>query len=178
MGGITSHPCHALRIAHTWNGLPLSQAEIIRMELEWRPNGLLIDFEAPFYADPPPSHPPGPCPQLWEHEVVEVFVAHEQRYTEIELAPGGQYLLLRLDGVRQIVSQGHLIRYRVYPSPGRWQGTALIPPELLPPRPWRYNAFAIHGQGITRRYAACFPVPGDQPDFHRLQHFAPLEFAD
>lgn len=172
-----SHPCHALTIAGTWNGHPLPVSEQIRMEIERRPKGLLIDFEAPFYDDPAPDCPPGPTPELWEHEVVEVFFASQtqpNQYTEIELGPHGHYLVLRLDGVRNIVSQLHEIRYKFYRVPGRWMGTALVPWELLPPEPWNYNAYAIHGQGSTRIYSACFPVPGPAPDFHQLPTFQAL----
>jgi hypothetical protein len=46
-----------------------------------------------------------------------------------------------------------------------WDGT-------LPP-PHRLNAFAMHGLGLRRRYLAMEPVPGEAPDFHRLEHFLP-----
>ncbi|MEZ0373269.1 MAG: hypothetical protein ACAI44_29525, partial [Candidatus Sericytochromatia bacterium] len=150
--------------------------EKIRLELEFRPNGLLIDLEAPFYGDPAPEAEAGPTSELWEHEVVEVFIANGESYTEIELGPHGHYLVLRLEGQRNQVSKLHEIRYRVYPSPGRWLGTALVPFELLPPAPWTYNAYAIHGQGAARHYQARFPVPGQAPDFHKLEFFQPLEF--
>ena len=37
------------------------------------------------------------------------------------------------------------------------------------------NAFAIHGVGPQRRYLACTPVPGPQPDFHRLEVFPAVD---
>lgn len=171
------HPCHPLTIAKTWSGHPLPQSEQIHIELERRPKGLLIDFEAPFYEDAPPEAQPGPTWELWEHEVVELFIAHGDHYTEIELGPHGHYLVLGLEGTRQIVSSLHEIRYKVYRVPGRWMGTALIPWELLPPEPWTYNAYAIHGQGATRTYSACFPVPGPAPDFHQLPAFEALSLT-
>lgn len=171
------HPKRAFTIASTWNGKSLPQPEHIRLELELRPKGLLLDFDAPFYDDPPPAAEPGPVWELWEHEVVELFVAHGDQYTEIELGPRGHYLALRLEGVRNIVSHLHEIRYRVYPSPGRWQGTALVPLDLLPPQPWTFNACAIHGLDASRRYSALFAAPGDAPDFHQLGVFQPLEFS-
>ncbi len=172
-----NYAIHALKIALTWNGHSLPLSEQILMEIEKRPKGLLIDFEAPFYDDAPPESDAGPTPELWEHEVVEVFIAHAEQpdqYTEIELGPHGHYLVLRLQGVRNIVSQLHEIRYKYYRVPGRWMGTALIPNELLPPGPWVYNAYAIHGQGPTRQYSSCFSVPGPQPDFHQPSRFGPL----
>ena len=60
-------------------------------------------------------------------------------------------------------------------EPGRWTADARLPASWLPPRPWRANAYAIHGSGTQRRYLACHPVPGDTPDFHRLHLFPPLD---
>ncbi|PKL75183.1 MAG: hypothetical protein CVV27_16705 [Candidatus Melainabacteria bacterium HGW-Melainabacteria-1] len=176
--------CLAQTIHRTWNGHALPASEQIRFEIERRPKGLLIDFEAPFYDDPAPLAPVGPTDGLWEHEVFELFIACQtaegalETYTEIELGPYGHYLVLCLAGRRQAVSKLHELRYKVYRSPGRWMGTALIPWELLPPSPWNYNAYAIHGQGATRTYQACFPVPGQAPDFHQLQYFQPLAWAN
>lgn len=162
-------------IERNWSGHAMPASEQVRFEIELRPKGLLVDFEAPYHDDPVPDSPPGPTPGLWDYEVFELFIANGEQYTELELGPHGHYLLLRLKGYRQRVSELHEIRYKHYRVPGRWMGTALIPWELLPPRPWTYNAYAIHGQGPTRTYLARFPVPGDEPDFHRLACFAPLE---
>jgi hypothetical protein len=53
-------------------------------------------------------------------------------------------------------------------------GAAWIPRAWLPRGADRVNAYAIHGRGPSRRYLAAFPVPGDQPDFHRLDRFGAL----
>jgi hypothetical protein len=50
-------------------------------------------------------------------------------------------------------------------------GTAWLPRALLPPPPHRINAYSIHGAGDARRYLAWEPVPGEVPDFHRLERF-------
>ncbi|MBF2052253.1 MAG: hypothetical protein IGS03_02170 [Candidatus Sericytochromatia bacterium] len=163
-----------ITLQHSWCGKSLPPHQWVRFELEQRPKGLLLDFVAPFYNDPAPGVEAGSCPGLWDYEVVEFFVAHGPRYTEIELGPHGHHLVLCLDGYRQVISEGHAIRYKAATLPGRWLGTALIPWELLPPQPWHYNAYAIHGSGATRSYIARHPVPGSAPDFHRLQHFQPF----
>lgn len=165
-----------LTIAQTWNGHPVPPAEQISVELELRANGLLFDFAAPFYGDPAPDLPAGSCDGLWDFEVVEVFVgqAGTQRYTEIEMGPHGHYLVLCLNGIRQRESAGHALRYKTYRSPGRWAGTALVPLELLPPQPWVFNAYAIHGTGATRHYWAAHAVPGPAPDFHQPARFQAL----
>jgi len=95
-----------LRICRRWNGTPIGPADHI--DVAWTDQGAIIELRvtAPFYGDPPaPSAPIGPTDRLWEHEVVEVFIAGpDGRYTEIELAPSGHHLVLQLDGVRQPVA--------------------------------------------------------------------------
>lgn len=58
-----------------------------------------------------------------------------------------------------------------------WYGSASIPIEYFPPSVKKFNAYAIHGIGDDRKYEALFPVPGDFPDFHRLEHFQPIDFT-
>ncbi|MGV3525055.1 MAG: hypothetical protein ACO1RX_12565 [Candidatus Sericytochromatia bacterium] len=165
-----------LLIAQTWNGHAVPRAEQIALELELRTQGLLFDFEAPFYDDPAPQAPPGSLDGLWDYEVVELFVgqAGTARYTEIELGPHGHHLVLCLNGIRQRESAGHDLRHKVYRAPGRWGATALVPFDLLPPQPWVFNAYAIHGTGSTRSYRAAHAVPGPAPDFHQIDRFQAL----
>ena len=57
----------------------------------------------------------------------------------------------------------------------RWSGTAYIPVDYFPPNVDRFNLYSIHGteSGADggRTYKSFMPVPGLQPDFHRLEHF-------
>jgi hypothetical protein len=62
-------------------------------------------------------------------------------------------------------------------SKNTWQGTAWIPIDYFPPSVTKFNAYAIHGVDQERRYEALFPVPGPYPDFHRLEHFQPIDFT-
>jgi hypothetical protein len=136
-----------------------------------------VAVEAPFHGDPPPAGPAGPSPGLWEHEVVEVFVAsaaEPHRYTEVELSPWGHHLVLRLDGVRRVAASALPLAFRSRRRAGRWLGAARLPLSLIPDPPWRVNAFALHGEGASRRYLAATALPGPQPDFHQPDRFAPL----
>lgn len=166
-----------LTIAHTWNGAPLDPAEQVNLTLETVGAGLRVVVEAPYHQDPAPPGPAGPCPGLWNYEVVELFVVGEDstgpRYTEFELSPHGHHLVLCLAGVRQIVEQGLPLSYTASIAASRWHGEMWLPHLLLPPSPHRLNAFAMHGLGPSRRYLAMAPVPGEAPDFHRLQYFLP-----
>lgn len=170
-----------LPIQATWDGAPVDPAHHLLLTLEPTPNALVFGVDAPFYDDPPPPTPPGPCWALWEYEVVELFIlGADERYLEIELAPGGQHLVLQLDGRRQIVNHELPLAYTAEVRGGRWRGQAEIPRALLPAGPHRINGYAIHNVGDDRLYLAWQPVPGPSPDFHRLEYFAPvnLEHVD
>jgi hypothetical protein len=166
-------------VAVTWDGGPAGAGERARVALALAARGLAVEVDAPFHRDPPPATPPGPTPGLWEHEVVELFVAGEGppetvEYTEIELAPGGHYLVLRFRGVRQRLAAGLPLDYRAAVADGRWRGVARLPLSTLPPPPWRIAAFALHGAGPDRRHLASVPLPGPRPDFHQPHRFPRL----
>lgn len=161
-----------LRIERTWDGRLARAEEAVDLDLHLDDEALCIDFSATHHGDPPPEGPAGPTDRLWEHEVVELFVVGAgDRYTEIELGPAGHHLVLQLEGVRNVVASKLPLTYASRTHDGRWTGRAVIGRELLPELPWTLNAYAIHGQGGRRRYLALTPVPGPQPDYHRLHHF-------
>jgi hypothetical protein len=164
-----------LRIATTWDGIPILPAEAPQISLDRRAGFWHVAVEAPFFGDPRPLSPPGPTDRLWEHEVVELFVLGEdERYIEVELGPHGHHLVLELHGRRSVVRSCLPLDYRVARAEARWSGIARLPVEYLPPAPEALNAYAIHGVGTARRHLAWAPVPGDGPDFHRLEHFRRL----
>mgnify|MGYP000347901837 CR=1 FL=1 len=168
-------------VAQSWDGSPLlpeeSPTEFRVLSLE---GALRLEVDAPFYGDPAPSSEPGSTDGLWDFEVVEGFVVGtplhggEVPYLEIELSPHGHYLALSLCGVRQRKAVLAPLDYTVEWSEHRWKGCAWIPRDWLPSLVWKHNAYAIHGVGDKRRYLAMTPVPGEQPDFHRLSYFSPI----
>jgi hypothetical protein len=163
----------ALVVCHTWDGAPLpTPAAVVSVTSD-----LVVHVSAPFHGDPPPPGPPGPTWRLWEHEVVELFLlGDDAQYLEVELGPHGHHLVLQLHGVRQITAQELPLRYHTTIRDGRWTGQAQLQPSWLPAGPLRANAYAIHGAPGQRSYAAWSPVPGPEPDFHRLQHFRPIQW--
>lgn len=165
-----------LHIASTWDGAPAAAHETATVTLRWHEDALHVTVDAPLHGDPPPDAPPGAVWGLWDHEVVELFVlGADDRYTELELGPHGHHLLLRLQGCRNVVERLLPVEATWSRTPGRWGAVAVLPAAVLPPRseerPWRLNAYAVHGTGAARRYLAWAPVPGEQPDFHRLGCF-------
>jgi hypothetical protein len=191
---IPPHPAVELVVATTWDGWPAPAHEQVRLRLRLTSRHLRIAVSAPFHGDEPPAGEPGPTDRLWEHEVVELFVASAAdepaptgaaiesdegarssiAYTEVELSPWGHHLVLRLAGARRVVAAGLPLAYRVRRSGSRWVGAARLARHLLPPLPWRANAYAIHGEGRGRRYLAATALPGERPDFHQPGRFPAL----
>lgn len=164
-----------LSIDRTWDGAPLPAAEVATVFLSADAGGLVVDVVAPFFGDPAPAEPPGPTWALWEHEVVELFVlGADDRYLELELGPFGHHLLLRLEGRRNIVEKLLPLDVVTTRLATHWSATARLPAGLIPAGPHRVNATAIRGVGAGRRYAVAEPMPGPQPDFHRLEAFRPV----
>lgn len=167
-----------LTIARLWNGTDAEPDEVVGLSLQPGADAFTVRVDAPFHDDPPPPRPPGPCERLWEHEVVELFVlGDDERYLEVELGPRGHHLVLQLAGRRRAYARALPLGFSARVAGTRWRGEASIPWAWVPTGALRGNAYAIHGQGESRRYLAWAPVPGDAPDFHRLEHFPSLPLA-
>ena len=164
-----------IRIERLWNGEPARADESVQVALERSDAGLTLDIDAPFHHDSPPDAPIGSTDHLWEHEVVELFLlGDDDRYLELEFGPHGHYLALALHGARQVEASGLPVDFAASRTEARWQGRASVAMVQLPPGLRAFNAYAIHGQGTSRRYLAAHPLPGKEPDFHQLLSFAPL----
>ncbi len=162
-----------ISVSRLWSGEYVGEQATLALSLDARE--LVIEIEAVFHDDPPPSAPPGSCWALWEHEVVELFLLGEDdHYIEIEIGPHGHYLVLQLEGRRNITKRDLSLRIErlvVDRGAGTWRATARLDAAFVPSRPLWYNAYAIHGRGAARRYLAHAAMPGPAPDFHRLESF-------
>ena len=165
-----------LSTTKTWDGETVADSE--KMEIEFSIKGLelTIDVQCPFHGDPAPSASAGELDGLWGYEVAELFLlGAEEHYLEIELGPHGHYLILHLSEIRQVSKYISPAHYVTSITGSHWQGnlTMNLDQSILPFS--HANAYAIHGQGVKRRYLAAFPVPGDKPDFHQPRFFARLD---
>ncbi|XP_020908241.1 UPF0462 protein C4orf33 homolog [Exaiptasia diaphana] len=172
-----------LAISTSWNGKKLDH-DPVGFYISASADGASIKLEvkAPFFNDPgcPPS-PAGPCDELWEYEVAEVFfLGEDDRYLEVELNPHGHHLVLLLDGQRNMFKDKLDMDFsaKIDKENKTWTGSALIPLEYFPPCVVKANAFAIHGSDEERQYEALYPADDkfSTPDFHRLQFFKELDF--
>jgi len=161
-----------LRVDKTWNGNLAGPEEAAEVEFFVEEGRLRVLINAPYHGDAPPASPAGSTERLWEHEVVELFLAGEDsRYLELEFGPHGHYLVLQFEGVRQAAARGIPLEYRAEISGDRWHGEARLSIAFLPAGARKANAYAMHGEGETRRYLAAFSLPGDAPDFHQPDFF-------
>ena len=159
-------------ITKTWDGLPIDAREMARIDLTYSETGIVLHIDAPFHQDDAPTADIGSLWELWNYEVVEAFfVGNSGHYTELEFGPHGHYLVLRLDAPRSVIDKEHIIDFTASIEGSRWQGSAVIPSNLLPSNIMRLNFFSIHGKGDDRRYLCYSPLPHTHPDFHQPERF-------
>lgn len=173
-----------LSIERFWHGAPLPAAACAVLQLQLLTSGdLRVDFDAPFHNDPPPPSAPGITPQLWNFEVIELFISGQhEHYLELEFGPHGHHLGLTHEGVRKPTAIGIPVDYTVVSrSPIRFAGQAVVSSRFLPRAPHRANAYAIHAHGCGGQTGRCYhahaPVPGEHADFHQPRHFVPIRLA-
>jgi len=163
-----------LPIEKTWDGLAVGPDERAEVRVGRAGRDWTIEVHAPFHDDPPPPQAAGSCPGLWTYEVVECFLVAENRhYLEVELGPHGHYLLLSLEGARNIVRRGMPASYRaeIDRRGRRWHGSITIDGDLVPLPVTHVNAFALHGLAPLRRHLCFWPLGGGRPDFHRIERY-------
>ncbi|CAF0911949.1 unnamed protein product [Brachionus calyciflorus] len=142
---------------------------------------LIIKIDAPFFGDPEqPKQRAGEFFNLWDYEVAEAFFLNEEgKYLELEFGPYNHFLVILLDGVRQVFKQDLQIEYKAQINGNRWTGIGKIPESLFPRMTTKMNAYAIHGSNVSRVYESLYPTPFGKyqnPDFHRLDYFQPIDF--
>lgn len=167
-------------INNLWNGGPAPNKESVKLTLKEKRDAMVIEVEAPFYDDPkPPNGKYGEAYyQLWNYEVVEAFflASSKEEYLELEFGPHGQHMVLLLNGTRNAVKHSLDLEYSAEIDGTVWRGVAVVPKSYFPEGFDKWNAYAIHGTEDTERiYKALYPVPGTNPDFHRLNDFQEIK---
>mmetsp|Transcript_37349 Transcript_37349/g.43476 ORF Transcript_37349/g.43476 Transcript_37349/m.43476 type:complete len:192 (-) Transcript_37349:643-1218(-) len=188
-----------LDVAFTWDGnsVPLPQRSSIRFEIDC--DDLVVHIDAPYFGDKaPPSEEKGRLWELWEYEVVELFLAGPPdihgvvEYIELEVGPHGHWLALRLKGTRNIIDDNIPLKNVTLETPyhieddtsdgafgrKRWKACVRMDRKLLPSGPYRALATAANGPPSNRQYLSNVPLPGPEPNFHQLDRFTPVKLTD
>lgn len=170
-------------INKTWDNRTIPSQDHVNIDLLYSED-LTVKVSAPFYSDPElpdMTHNPGSFDQLYNFEVVEVFLLGEDdHYLELEFGPKGQYLVLQLHGYRNVTRYPiELTKYQSKVTGHHWSGVGVVPKSILPPNIHSMNAYAIHGSNETRTYLSLYPAPTNSPnytapDFHKLELFQPI----
>lgn len=164
-------------VAWTWDGGRLSPENAAHVSLRIQGSQAVFAVDAQYHRDPLPDAPAGPLWGLWEHEVVELFVATSPReYVELELGPHGHWIALSFQGVRNAIACPCPSRSWARVEAERWRGELHVPASLVRDAS-TFNACSIHGVGAQRVYASSTPLPGEQPDFHQPDHFSRIEWS-
>ena len=142
------------------------------------------------------------CCHLWSDafvihlcaQVSEVFVSGSDGYIELEVGPGGHVLLLDMHpppappcSVRRGIGHVRATSAMVFhtdtsimePNPEKerkneWVGVIELPLSLLPQPPLSANLVSIFTHGEQRIHVSAVLLPGDTPNFHQPDAFAPI----
>ena len=137
-------------IKQTWDGTEIPLNDTVHIDINFHAHDsqknavASVSIRSPFYNNPIPNQPIGSLWQLWEHEVVEVFlVGADGCYLEMEFGPYGHFLVLQLNAPRNITNKHLPIQYTANIEKDRWFGKAFIPTNYLPNPIEIINCFAI-----------------------------------
>ncbi len=136
---------------------------------------------------PASGHPDGMpgefTPELWKHDVAEVFISDPEgkSYLEFNLAPNGAWWAAKFSATRQLAGsqpdfRSHVEAYADTTEPGSWLAAISIPLNFLhdqvsfaPGSPVNAS-FILNSPKQTFHTAA--KLPGDEPDFHQPAAFS------
>lgn len=157
-----------------WDGTPCSNPMLHgTIAIAATDEGLRITASLPHQQTPkvPEAAPGTRVANLWEYDVVECFLAGEEKYLEVELGAGGHFLVLDFTAPR-VPSNAYLdfAPSRTFTKDGgdgRWESSIVIPWAMVPRGLKAMNAFVIVGE----QYLCYAPLPGPQPDFHQPDRF-------
>jgi len=169
-----------------WHGLPF-----------WPPAGysLAIDPEFLWFvigrnkpAQPHPESSPGLFkPQLWRHDVGELFLAEAGggRYLEFNLAPNAAWWSCVFHGPRMRMFEKDIPlagvgTWATLAEDGSWMAAAALPLETLREKIGFDENFSTANvtfvlRAPDQRFISVADLGGGEPDFHRPDHFESFE---
>lgn len=167
-------------VRQRWDGTPLDNTDVVRVVIDEADQEIDVQFTAHLLSQHIiPSGMPTFTHGLWDYDVVEVFFARpDGSYLEIEVGPGGHWLVYEFTSYRQASDKTpRPLSYHTNVHDGVWSGAFAIPSTWLgcPLQECRVNVYQIRNTEAGREYLAWRSLPTIAPDFHRVECFGRLE---
>ena len=172
-----------------WQGLNPDPARQTSVRVLWNEQTLYLRSECRYrdlhvFSD---SDPNGRRDQLWDRDVVEVFLqpdpSREHFYKEFEVAPNAMWIDLDIfPGGRSDLKSGMKRSAYLDRQSRTWSVELAIPMKSLtehfdPQAVWRVNFYRVEGLSEPRAYLAWQPTNTPKPNFHVPSAFGRLRFA-
>jgi alpha-galactosidase len=158
------------------------------VRLLWTHEALYLRFLARYRGITvfPDAEPNGRREQLWDRDVVEVFLqpggTDGTHYKEFEVSPNGFWIDLDIapEGKRDLKS-GLKCRTTIDELNKTWRAELILPMKNLtarfdPSAAWRANFYRVEGANEPRFYSAWRPTKTPAPNFHVPEAFGKLLF--
>lgn len=193
--------CERVTIDRDWQGQSMLRQKgynwknLTEVASLWSHSHLFFFFQCWFdqlnlSLDRPPNRPVN---QLWETDVVEVFLKPQscEDYFELEFSPLGQWLDVHILQPRVDVNfnwNSHVrVRADIQEKEGTWHVIAAIPLATIAAQCniqdsaregqcWRLNLYRMAGEEPSREFLAWRPTFTQQPDFHVPSSFGNILF--
>lgn len=178
-----------LRFNADWRGSNVDPDRETEVRVLWSPASLFLRFRAKFRVITvfPDAEPNGRRDQLWDRDVVEVFLQSDpsiaKRYKEFEVSPNGFWIDLDIaPEAKRDLKSGLRRRVAVNETNKVWVAELAIPLKCLvacfdPKATWRVNFYRVEGADEPRFYSAWRPTMTLVPNFHVPEAFGELVFA-
>jgi hypothetical protein len=178
----------AIRFHQDWQGKHADRKRETEVRLLWTREVLYLRFLAHYRSVTvfPDAEPSGRRDQLWDRDVVEVFLqpagSNGPHYKEFEVSPNGFWIDLDIGpGEKRNLQSGLRRRVKVDGQSKTWLAEMALPMKSLtaqfdPTKAWRVNFFRVEGATEPRFYSAWRPTGTTVPNFHVPEAFDTLVF--
>ena len=178
----------AMRFRQDWQGKHADRKRETEVRLLWTREVLYLRFLAHYRSVTvfPDAEPSGRRDQLWDRDVVEVFLqpagSNGPHYKEFEVSPNGFWIDLDIGpGEKRNLRSGLRRRVKVDEHSKTWMAEVALPMKSLtaqfdPTKAWRVNFFRVEGATEPRFYSAWRPTGTTVPNFHVPEAFDTLVF--
>jgi hypothetical protein len=127
-------------------------------------------------------------PELWQHDVAELFLAdpNSGRYFEFNLAPNGawwtcEFTATRVRAEAVEIAMPDVATYAELSPDGSWLAAMAIPLDLLEARldfgPQTRVNVAMILESPTQKFLTAHDFGPGEPDFHQPAYFPEISFA-